>query len=121
MTPRACALAASLVALLGACDQFARVGFVGGRPSGPVADAGSYAGHLTNSTGIPVSSAANVTNTAIMPSYMDTTGQMLNKGYDISNVPYNPQSIPTSPYDTTAQTVSAPDYMRTMKTPIQVK
>lgn len=88
--------------------------------TGPVADAGSYASHLTNSTGIPVSSAVNTANTAIMPSYMDTTGQMLNKGFDITSVPFVSKTIPTSPFPgTTAQTVSAPDYMRTMKTPIQ--
>ena len=87
--------------------------------TGPVADAGSYASHLTNSTGIPVSSAVNTANTAIMPSYMDTTGQMLNKGFDITSVPFSPETVKTSPFDTTAQTVSAPDYMRTMKTPIQ--
>jgi len=87
--------------------------------TGPVADAGSYASHLTNSTGIPVSSAVNTANTAIMPSYMDTTGQMINKGFDITSVPFSPETVKTSPFGTTAQTVSAPDYMRTMKTPIQ--
>jgi hypothetical protein len=87
--------------------------------TGPVADAGSYASHLTNSTGIPVSSAANVTNNAIMPSYMDTTGQMLNKGFDITSVPFSPETVKTSPFSTTADVGYAPDYMRTMKTPIQ--
>jgi hypothetical protein len=86
---------------------------------GPVADAGSYASHLTNSTGIPVSSAVNTANTAIMPSYMDTTGQMLNKGFDITSVPFSPETVKTSPFSTTADVGYAPDYMRTMKTPIQ--
>jgi hypothetical protein len=87
--------------------------------TGPVADAGSYASHLTNSTGIPVSSAVNTANTAIMPSYMDTTGQMLNKGFDITSVPFSPETVKTSPFSTTADVGYAPDYMRTMKTPIQ--
>jgi len=87
---------------------------------GPVADPGSYSSLLTNSAGIPVDAATNVaTNAAIMPSYMDTTGQMINKGFDINSVPFSSETVKTSPFGTTAQTVSAPDYMRTMKTPIQ--
>jgi len=87
---------------------------------GPVADPGSYSSLLTNSAGIPVDAATNVaTNTAIMPSYMDTTGQMLNKGYDITSVPFSPETVKTSPFSTTADVGYAPDYMRTMKTPIQ--
>ena len=88
--------------------------------TGPVADAGSYAGHLTNSAGIPVDAATNAyTNAAIMPSYMDTTGQMINKGFDITSVPFSPETVKTSPFSTTADVGYAPDYMRTMKTPIQ--
>jgi len=88
--------------------------------TGPVANAGSYAGHLTNSAGIPVDAATNAyTNAAIMPSYMDTTGQMINKGFDINSVPFSPETVKTSPFSTTADVGYAPDYMRTMKTPIQ--
>lgn len=88
--------------------------------TGPVADAGSYASSLTNSAGIPVDAATNVaTNAATMPSYMDTTGQMINKGFDITSVPFSPETVKTSPFSTTADVGYAPDYMRTMKTPIQ--
>ena len=53
-----------------------------------------------------------------MPSYMDTTGQMVNKGFDITSVPFSPETVKTSPFQTTMDTGYAPDYMRTMKTPI---
>lgn len=87
---------------------------------GPVADPGSYSSLLTNSAGIPVDAATNVaTNAAIMPSYMDTTGQMINKGYDITSVPFTPETVQTSPFGTAMDTGYAPEYMRTMKTPIQ--
>lgn len=87
---------------------------------GPVANPGSYSSLLTNSTGIPVNAATNAaTSTAFMPSYMDTTGQMVNKGFDITSVPFSPETVKTSPFQTTMDTGYAPDYMRTMKTPIQ--
>ena len=87
---------------------------------GSVQNAANVPSLLTSSTGIPVNAATNVaTNAAMMPSYMDTTGQMLNKGYDIANVPFSPETVQTSPFGTSMDTGYAPDYMQTMKTPIQ--